>query len=438
MSDEGGLQRQFYDMLMDSQWWSAEQLRSYQRSQLSQLLRHAKANVPFYEHRLDAVLKPNGDVDWDRWSEIPIVTRTDMVEHREAMQATELPVGHGPTSVSETSGSTGIAIAITSTQVGELANNGLRWRCQRWNGLDWSKNLCIRDGEDPSVGAFPYGKAAGHWGPFWDERAQRGQAWTINKIASGEEVLRFHASHRCSYLNTGPKTAHTLALDALRLDLDISIDAFLCQGEAVNSDDRDICRDVFGARLIEYYSSKEAGQIGHSCEAGHLHANSECMLVEIVNAQGTPCQRGESGRVIVTPFFSTAQPLIRYEQGDLAVPGSPCACGRSLPVIDAVVGRQFAMFRHPDGRATVQVLPMDARRALHCEHMQIAQVGANNYEVRYVPVAGAPPPEEAEFMTYFHRTFFDDAEVTLLPVAAIRLTPAGKMLEYVNEWVARQ
>src|SRR5690242_20610737 len=95
MSIDGGLQRQFFDMLMDSQWWSAEQLRNYQRSQLSQLLHHAKKNVPFYEHRLDAVLKPNGDIDWSRWEEIPIIKRKDMAEHRGAMLATALPAGHG-------------------------------------------------------------------------------------------------------------------------------------------------------------------------------------------------------------------------------------------------------------------------------------------------------------------------------------------------------
>jgi phenylacetate-CoA ligase len=142
MSTQMSLQQQFYEMLMESQWWSAEQLRDYQRSQLSQLLRHAKKNVPFYEHRLDAVLKPNGDIDWDRWSEIPIVKRQDMIDHREAMQARELPPGHGPTIVSSTTGSTGLPIKVTNTGISSLANNGLRWRVQRWHDLDWSKIFC--------------------------------------------------------------------------------------------------------------------------------------------------------------------------------------------------------------------------------------------------------------------------------------------------------
>lgn len=104
MATESGLQRQFFQMLMESQFWSPKALENYQRSQLAQLLRHARKNVPFYEHRLDAVLEPNGDIDWDRWHEIPIVRRRDMIDHRTAMQARELPPGHGPTGSIETSG----------------------------------------------------------------------------------------------------------------------------------------------------------------------------------------------------------------------------------------------------------------------------------------------------------------------------------------------
>ena len=61
------------------------------------------------------------------------------------------------------------------------------------------------------------------------------------------------------------------------------------------------------------------------------HVNAETLLLEIVDASGQPCRPGEMGRVVITPFFSTAQPLIRYDHGDLAVAGEGCACGRTCP-----------------------------------------------------------------------------------------------------------
>ncbi len=90
------LRQRIFEMLMESQYWPPAIMLEYQRSQLAQLLRHARANVPFYKTRLDPVFKSNGEIDWDRWHEIPIVTRADLRDRRDEMLAASLPPGHGP------------------------------------------------------------------------------------------------------------------------------------------------------------------------------------------------------------------------------------------------------------------------------------------------------------------------------------------------------
>src|SRR6187549_1967728 len=100
------LQRAFYDMVMESQFWSPSQLEAYQRTQLEQLLRHARTNAPFYETRLDPVFRADASIDWSRWRQLPTVKRSDMIAHREPMQARAMPAGHGRTGVLSTSGST--------------------------------------------------------------------------------------------------------------------------------------------------------------------------------------------------------------------------------------------------------------------------------------------------------------------------------------------
>ena len=57
---------------------------------------HARENVPFYKTRLDPLFKKNGEIDWNRWHEIPIVSRADLRDRRNELLATELPPGHGP------------------------------------------------------------------------------------------------------------------------------------------------------------------------------------------------------------------------------------------------------------------------------------------------------------------------------------------------------
>ena len=64
------------------------------------------------------------------------------------------------------------------------------------------------------------------------------------------------------------------------------------------------------------------------------------MIVEVVDASGEACRPGEIGQVLVTPLFNYATPLLRYELGDYAEVGEACACGRGLPVLRRILGRE--------------------------------------------------------------------------------------------------
>ena len=352
MTIDRDLPRKFFEMLLESQYWSPAELRAYQRGELSQLLRHARATVPFYEKRLDVLFRGDGDIDWDRWTEVPIITRQDIVTQGPQMLARELAGGHGGRTISTTSGTSGPPITLTSTRLALAALNGNRFRAYRWHGIDCARDCCAVSGDDPDVDAWPDGKVLGPWGPEWDVDALDGTLIRINRLTSNEQILEFLERRRPAYLTTGPNTALALALSARHMGADIRLEAFLPHGAAMTDRSRATIGEVFGARSVDLYSSKEAGHIAHACPEGDgLHVNAESLLVEIVGEDGRPVAAGVEGRVVITPFFNAAQPLIRYEQGDLASWGRPCSCGRHLPTLAAVVGRRStALFYHPDGR----------------------------------------------------------------------------------------
>jgi phenylacetate-CoA ligase len=435
VSAPGDLAHDFFDLLMESQYWPRETLVSYQREQLEQLLRHAKRNVPFYADRLDTAFEPDGPVAWSRWHELPIVTRRDLFDHHDAMQARALPPGHGPSGLVQTSGSSGLPISFTVNRLTNIANEAARWRAHVNSELSWRKDICLRVGDNPAEAAWPEGRAARTWGPPWVE--DRGTAWVVNRFTRPEQMLEFIDRREIAYLNGNPKYAQVMALESRRLGLPVAFEAILSQGERVGDDDRSICRDVFGARFVEHYSSKEGGQLAHPCPHGSLHVNEENALLEIVDDAGHPCPKGTMGRVVVTPFVSTAQPLIRYEQGDIAIEGT-CTCGRASMVLASVVGRTLAIFRHPDGRTLARLLPEGCRETLQCTFWQVAQVGPNDYEVRYVPRAPDSTSDDAGFIREFRNVFFEDADITLVRTSSIPATAAGKHLEYVNEWWLQQ
>lgn len=429
------LQQQYFEMLETSQWWPRHDLTGYQQSQLVQLVEHARDNVPFYRGRLEPLFGRRGEADLTRWNELPILRRQDLVAHRASMQAEILPPGHGPVGTASSSGSTGIAITVTNTALQALADNATRWRAHQRLGLDWSANLCSRQEVYQERAPWPRGREVGHWGPPWMAEAI-GNAWMIYKGTPAAETFEFLQRNGCTYLNVGAKTAHALALEAERLEADIRLDAILAQGEGCDDTDEAACRRAFGARIVEHYSSKEMGQGAHPCELGTLHVNEENLLLEILDEVGQPCPPGKTGRVVVTPFYATAQPLIRYDQGDLAQYGEPCACGRSSRTLRRVVGRVSAIFRHPDGRAVSRLLPKPARASLHCTMMQLAQTGPNHYQLRYVPVSDASWPDEEIFLRIFRAEYFDDATVSFVRVSAIAPNPSsGKIADYVNEYL---
>jgi len=428
------LQHQFYDMLMQSQYWSAERMRDYQRSQLTHLMRHAKKNVPFYENRLDAVLKPNGEIDWERWGEIPIVKRRDLIEHREAMQAKELPPGHQETYLATTSGSTGVAVTTTHNGLAGLASRAALFRSHRWHDLDWSQNLGAWFGDEPTDAAFPEGFVGAPWGPLWDEAAVRGRFFRVNRFASPEQALEYFSARGVRYFTGRGKTSQTLALAALSARFELRLFGILGFATGHTDDERHDCQEAFGAKMISSYSSKEALSVGYECPSGtHFHVNEECVLLEIVNDSGARCEPGEVGRVIVTPLYSTAQPLIRYEQGDLATAGMTCGCGRHLQTIADIVGRVVHLFRFPSGKAVLPLIPDSYMRLLGAKYWQFAQVAPLTIEVRYIAAQAGVRHNEKEIVDIVRARTDRDVNVIFRECERIASSHGDKYIQYINE-----
>ena len=92
------------------------------------------------------------------------------------------------------------------------------------------------------------------------------------------------------------------------------------------------------------------------CEHGRLHISPDVGIVEILNENGEPCSRGETGEVVTTGLLNFNQPLIRYKMGDLLKMSidQECPCGRQMTVVEEIVGRLEDTVIGPDGREMVR------------------------------------------------------------------------------------
>ena len=114
---------------------------------------------------------------------------------------------------------------------------------------------------------------------------------------------------------------------------------------------RRLLEQVFGAEVFERYGSEETSIIASECpEHRGLHLAEEGLLVEVLNADGSPTAPGEEGEIVVTDLLDRALPLIRYRLGDAGIRGEACSCGRGLSVLARVYGRLADNVVTPEGK----------------------------------------------------------------------------------------
>jgi phenylacetate-CoA ligase len=109
----------------------------------------------------------------------------------------------------------------------------------------------------------------------------------------------------------------------------------------------------------------------------------------VLDAAGKPVADGAEGEAVITSLVSEAQPFIRYRTGDVvrrstrSDPG-----GRSLAVIDAVVGRQTDFIVAADGRIMHALAVIYVLRAIPgVSQFKLVQHALDRLEVQVVPDA---------------------------------------------------
>lgn len=140
------------------------------------------------------------------------------------------------------------------------------------------------------------------------------------------------------------------------------------------------------AQIWSTYSSKEFGILAIRCpdHPAHWHVRGNKLGLEILDGEGRWCPPGVTGRLVVTDYFNTYAPCIRYDIGDLGAWGN-CGCGRPGPVLGALHGKVRQAFVMSDGsRKPTYQLVMDFRKIAGLRQHQIIQEAVGRFVVKCV------------------------------------------------------
>jgi phenylacetate-CoA ligase len=420
-----------------SQWWSPERLLQHQLRQLAPLVRFAFENVPLYRGRLAAAGYRRGhELTPEIWRKLRPLERQTARERMGELLGVPSPKGHGEPIQDFTSGKTGIPLKVMRTPLAQLFYAGQTLRHHFWCGRDFRRKLAtIRLVEGTREEHFP------NWGHPEAAVFATGPAASLDWNRSTEEQVAFLLREQPDYLvvNTSVlgEVARRFRDRGLRLDRLAGISTF---GSQVGPQLRPLVREAFGLEISDMYSASEVGHIALQCPRfPHYHVTAECTLVEVLNEAGEPCGPGETGSVVVTSLHNYAMPFLRYRLGDLAEVGAPCPCGRGLPVLQEIVGRDRDLVVLPSGAR--QHVSYGSRKFAEYEQiqqLQIVQKTVRDLEVKLVVRGAFGQAEEEELRQKLATAFEPDMRIAFAYVDAIPRGPSGKLEDFVSEVKAEE
>jgi phenylacetate-coenzyme A ligase PaaK-like adenylate-forming protein len=134
--------------------------------------------------------------------------------------------------------------------------------------------------------------------------------------------------------------------------------ALVTWGFPLSRDQLESLSRVFCNNIYDRYGSAElGGQVAQQCsERIGLHINPELSLIEVLDDHDEECVEGERGRLVVTNLTNLASPFVRYEQKDTALHLNECPCGRKLPIIAQIEGKDTTLIEMKDGIRVPQAL----------------------------------------------------------------------------------
>jgi phenylacetate-CoA ligase len=421
-----------------SQWWSPAELAKWQRRQLGVLVDHAYRTVPFYRRRLNALRTSALAIEGSHgWADIPLLTRGDIQRAGQELHCVEAPKGHGPLTMTTTSGSSGQPVITLGTAVTRLFSSALLLRQHLWYRRDLRLKLAsIRTRKNQKEGVKE--SASENWGNGTFDVVRTGPAVGFDVRTSVSEQAEFLLRHDPDYLITYPSVAYALAQHFMNCEQRLTrLRDVRTFGEILEPKVRQACRDVWGVPVVDSYSSEEFGTMAVQCpEHEHYHVQAESVLVEVLDNQDRACRPGEVGRLVITSLHNLAMPLIRYDIGDFAEVGEPCSCGRGLPVLNRIVGRQRNMFLLPGGRRvwpTLEVTPDEAAMLPPLQQFQLVQRTVENVELLLVALRRFTAVEEQFMRQLVDRALGCTLDVKISYVDEIPRGAGGKFEDFRSE-----
>ena len=402
--------------------WSVGQIQEYQLQQLRRTLVQAASYCPFYQERFArAGFRPESLRGLDDLRECPLLTKQDLLKHREEMVSGALP-GKQRLYLT-TGGSTGVPVGFYLqkgvSRPKEQAFLEAQWR--RAGYFDGARLAVIR-------GHVTSDKAGGRISSYDATRDWLMLSSYHLTEARLPDYLEALERFKPDLLHAYPSAALQLAefLERAGQQWRLPLRGLLCGSERLTLPQKRLLERVFKCRVFRWYGHSERVVLaaeGRRSELFYFWPTYGLVEFGPANEDGL-CE------VIGTSFHNLVMPLIRYGTGDFVRLADAQRDGElefPWPAAAAIEGREQEFLVSKSGRRiSLTAFNMHDTIFDGLYAVQFFQEAPGLAEFRYVAGSGFDSSRLANIEAGIRRKLGDDFRIELKAVAETEKTSRGK------------
>jgi phenylacetate-CoA ligase len=417
--------------LMKSQWWDEEILQKYQEEKLRILIKHSVETVPYYRDLFDELkLKPKDIKTHIDLKKLPILTKAN-IKKEGIKRFTSTAISKSEIRNFSSSGSTGEPLFYFNTREAYSMILAANLRGWYWMGFRLGDKYIVLS-QNPR--SNPNKR-------LQDKMSNNLYLPTNPLIDSNFKfILSKIERYKPKIIRCYPDPLLFLAkFKQIHTEYSYSPHFITTTGNVLHPETRKEIEETFGCKIFDSYSCEGNSNIfecpTHTC----YHSTAEYGISEFLDGNGNNIKNGVA-RLISTDLWNLAHPFIRYETQDLVeVSSEPCSCGRLLPRINRIIGRDNDILQTANGRKFIvhnftgffQLDHSEINRSV--DLFQLIQKKNGHFLFRLVVNNNFKNTAKDFIQNYWTKEF--DAPVDIEIVKEIPLTKSGKRKFIINETI---
>ena len=329
-------------LLNESQFWTKEQIISFQNERLRLLINYVSQNVPYYKCLFKELgLKPGDIQRKEELIKLPILDK-HTIKQNGIIQFTSSSISKRDIIKSSSSGSTGEPLFYYRTRDSYSISIASSLRGWYWMGYRLGDKY-IKLSQNPRN--------------FFFKRVQdnisRNNYLATNPLIDSNLnfILKEIERYQPKIIRCYPDPLLFLArYKQEHPEFIYKPLAITTTGNTLHKETRSEIESAFECKVFDAYSCEGNSSVfecpSHTC----YHSAEEYGISEVIDENGEPITSG-IGRLISTDLWNLAHPFIRYDTQDIVeVDSEPCICGRQHLKILRILGRDNDIIETETGR----------------------------------------------------------------------------------------